>query len=107
MKRNRVVVLLNDQELQHVKSLAGLVSVSAWIRAQITGKEIGAETLIPLLQKSIEKSKRVSKAASGSHSGERTQAQQAVSESPSNCSHNYGLKSCPIPMCQNYKWRDA
>lgn len=21
------------------------------------------------------------------------------------CSHNYGAKACPIPGCENYKWR--
>jgi len=37
MSTNRVVVLLSDEELAEVKRRAGLVPLSAWIRAMVLG----------------------------------------------------------------------
>lgn len=83
LRQNKLVVMLDDHELQQLRTVAGLVPLSTWARAQLTGKEVGAETLIPLLQKSIENSKKVSKATSSTR-GKDAQVQQAVPESPSN-----------------------
>lgn len=82
----RVYIEVSEDQHAQLKEMAGLVPVSRWIRSQLFPVDDAqrAKELIPLLQKSIEKSKKVSKAASGSHSGEAAQGQQAASESPSN-----------------------
>jgi hypothetical protein len=60
-RRNRVLLLLNDDELKQVQQLAGLVPLSAWVRSQLfpASDEDCAKELIPLLRKSIERSNKL------------------------------------------------
>lgn len=57
-RRNRILVLVTDSDLAHLKQEAGLVPLSTWVRAQLfpISDEDRAKELIPLLKKSIEKS---------------------------------------------------